>query len=162
MSGNDGHADPIGTIDDAITAVVDGLGADDAEAVARWVRAGLDAMDTTAPDEWLAEFMIAPVAELEHAERIEWAQAFAVEPWVNRLNGDAWELVRALVEGTRPVEELAAEADARLNAIDLEDITFPARLMRKRNEAIADLRWVASRGMGPASLRAGRYRHKNA
>ena len=157
-----GADDPI---EGAIASVVEGMDAGDAAATAALVRDGIERMDTTAPPEFLAREQIAPAADLAPQDRLDWAREFAVMPLVVRLNGRAWQLVQALVDGSRPRGELSDEAEAllaELEAVDLGGLGGERldRVVRRRNEAIADARWVMSGGTGPASLRAGRHKNR--
>lgn len=155
--------DPIAA---AIEALSVGLDADDAAALAGLVRTGVEAMDTTAPPEFLAREEIAPAGELPPADRLAWGREFALTPVVARLNSRAWNLVTALLDRSCPADELAPDAEAllaELEAVDADELEGERkdRVVRLRNEAIADARWVMSGGEGPASLRAGRRRGKH-
>lgn len=165
MSSGQGTAadDPIAA---AIESLRSGLDEDESATLARLVRSGVDSLDTTAPAEFIAREEIAPAAELAPAQRLDWAREFALAPVVARLNNQAWQLATALVDRSRPPDELAAEAEAllaRLEAVNTDELSGERRdrIVRRRNEAIADVRWVMSGGQGPASLRAGRYKAKH-
>lgn len=154
-------------IEVAIASVIEGMDAGEAAATAALVREGIARMDTTAPPEFLAREEIAPATDLAPQDRLGWAREFAVLPLVARLNGRAWQLVQALVDGSRPSGELSDEAQAllaNLEAVDLDGLEGERldRVVRRRNEAIADARWVMSGGSGPASLRAGRHKNRPA
>lgn len=163
MSGEQGSAATSDPIAAAIESLRRGLDEQEGAQLDRLVRSGVDRLDTTAPPEFIAREEIAPAAELAPAQRLEWAREFALTPIVSRLNNQAWQLATALVDRSRPADELAAEAEgllAQLEAVNAEELSGERRdrIVRRRNEAIADVRWVMSGGQGPASLRAGRYK----
>lgn len=152
-------------IEEALRQVADGLAPGDAQVLRQLVDDGLEAMDTTAPADFLAREEIAPAADLPPDQRLDWAREFAMTPVTNRLNAQALELVRRLVDDG-PSDELAERASElldQLEAIDPEPLGEERRrrVYRRRNEAIADARWVMSGGEGPASLRAGRFARKH-
>lgn len=159
----EGTSDPV---DQAIAALCAGLDDEAGDTLARLVRAGVERLDTTAPPEFIAREEIAPAAELAPGERLDWAREFALRPVIARLNSRAWQLATALAEQSRPVDELTADAEmllTELEAVAVDDLSDERRqrLLRLRNEAIADVRWVMSRGTGPSSLRLGRYQSKH-